>query len=87
MPNSSTIILEIPNFLCLHPNKSTLASSNDPNKLTVTSPRVLHTFSSTISMGKKGKSEVGTEVVEGVQKNPKQIWPYLCGILFNSFPN
>jgi len=40
-------------------------------------------------MGKKGKTEDGTEVGlgEGVKKNPTQIWPYLCGILFNSFPN
>ena len=38
----------------------------------LTSPRVLHTFSSTISMGKKEKTEVGTEVVEGVKKNPTQ---------------
>jgi len=27
-------------------------------------------------MGKKEKTEVGTEVGEGVQKNPTQIWPY-----------
>ena len=38
----------------------------------LTSPRVLHTFSSTISMGTKEKTEVGTEVVEGVKKNPTQ---------------
>ena len=46
--------------------------------------RVLHTFSSTISIGNTGKTEV--EVGKGVKKNPTQIWPYLCGILFNSFP-
>ena len=38
-------------------------------------------------MGKKGKTEVGTEVGKRVKKKPTQIWPYLCGILFNSFPN
>jgi len=48
---------------------------------------MLHTFSSTISTGKKGKIEVGAEVGEGVKKNLEQIWPYLFGILFNSFPN
>ena len=25
--------------------------------------------------------------MEGVKKNPTQIWPHLCQILFNSFPN
>jgi len=49
--------------------------------------RALHTISSTISMGKKGKTEVGTDVGEGLKNNPTQIWPYLCGILFDSFPN
>ena len=49
--------------------------------------RVLHTISSTISTGKKEKTEVEAEVGEGVLKNPQQIWPYLFGILFNSFPN
>ena len=38
-------------------------------------------------MGKKGKTEVETEVGEGVKKNSTQIWPYLCGILLNSIPN
>jgi len=38
-------------------------------------------------MGKKGKLDVGTEVGKGVKKNPTQIWPYLCVILFDSFPN
>jgi len=84
MPNASTIIYKSPTF-CVHdPN---LASSNDPNKSTLTSPRVFNKFSSTISIGKKGKIEVGTEVEEGVKKNPTQMWPYLCGILFNSFLN
>jgi len=27
-------------------------------------------------MGKKGKTEVGTEVGEAVKKNPTQIWPH-----------
>jgi len=76
-----------PTFFVYDPNKSTLTSSNDPSKSTVTSPRVLHTSSSTISMGQKEKTEAGTEVGEGVKKNPTQIWPYFCGILFNSFPN
>ena len=49
--------------------------------------RVLHTFSSTISIRKKQKTEVGAEVGEGVKKNPEKIWPYLFGILFNSLPN
>jgi len=31
------------------------------------------------------KTEVGAEVGEGIKKNPEQIWPYLFGILFNSF--
>jgi len=38
-------------------------------------------------MGKKGKTEVEAEDGEVVKKNPEQIWPYLFGILFNSFPN
>jgi len=43
--------------------------------------------SSTISTGKKGKTEVGDEDGEGIKKNPEQICPYLFWILFNSFPN
>jgi len=42
---------------------------------------VAHIFHSTISMGKKGKTEVGAEDGEGVKKNPVQICPYLFGIL------
>jgi len=38
-------------------------------------------------MGKKEKTEVGAEVGEGVQKNPKKIWLYLFRIVINSFPN
>jgi len=38
-------------------------------------------------MGKKEETEVGAEVGKGVKKNFEQIWPYLFGILFNSFPN
>jgi len=38
-------------------------------------------------MGKKEKAEVGAEVGEGVKEIPEQIWPYLFGILCNSFPN
>jgi len=48
---------------------------------------VLHKFLLTISTGKKGKTEIGAEVGAEVTKNPEQIWPYLFGILFNSFPN
>jgi len=49
---------------------------------------VLHTFSSlNISKGKKEKTKVGAEVGEGVKKKPEQIWPYLFGILFDSFPH
>jgi len=44
-------------------------------------------FFSTISMGKEGKTEVGDEDGERVEKNPEQICPYFFGILFNSFPN
>jgi len=36
-------------------------------------------------MGKQ--AEVGAEVEEGVKKIPEQIWPYVFGNLFNSFPN
>jgi hypothetical protein len=36
-------------------------------------------------MGKIDKTVVGAEVREGVQKNPQQIWPYLFGILVNSW--
>jgi len=45
-------------------NKSTLTSSNDPNKSTqaLTSPGVLHTFSSTINMEKKEKLELGMKL-------------------------
>jgi len=32
-------------------------------------------------MKKKGPTAVGTKVGKGRE------WPYLCGILFNSFPN
>ena len=71
------------NFVVYDPDKSTLTISNDPNKSTLTSSLTYQTFFSTISMGKKGKTEVGTEVGQGVKKNPTQIWPYLCGILFN----
>jgi len=49
--------------------------------------RVLHSFSSTISMGKKGKTEVGIEDGKYVKENPQRIWPYFLGMLFNSFPN
>jgi len=38
-------------------------------------------------MGKKEKTEVGTEVGKGVQKNPAQMWPYLCAIFLNTLPN
>ena len=48
---------------------NSLTSSDDRNKSTLSSPRVLHTFYSTISVGKKGKTEVGTEVGQGVKKN------------------
>jgi len=34
---------------------------------------MLHTFSATISMGKKGKTEFGTEVGGGVKKNLEQV--------------
>jgi len=44
-------------------------------------------FPSIMSIGKNDKTEVGTEAGESVKKNPTQIWLYLCGILFNSFPN
>jgi len=40
-----------------------------------------------ISMDQKGKTDFGAEVGKGVKRNPTQIWPYLCGILLNSFPN
>jgi len=62
MPNASTISWKSATFFVYDPNKSTwtLTSPNDPNKSTLTSPRVLHTFSSSISMGKKEK-KVGTE--------------------------
>ena len=36
--------------------------------------RVFHTFSSTISMGKKGKTEVGAEVWERIKKHPELIF-------------
>jgi len=54
---------------------------NPPKKTGLHCCRVLHTFSSTISMGKQDKTEVGDEDGEGVKKNPKQICPYLFGIL------
>ena len=54
--------------------------------MTLNSPTVFHTFSSTICMEKKGKNEIGTEGWHGVKKNPTQIWTYLCEILLNSFP-
>jgi len=47
----------------------------------------MHTFSSTISIGKKETFEVGAEVGVRVKKNPEQIWSYFFGILFNSFSN
>ena len=36
-------------------------------------------------MGKKEKTQVGTEVGERVKNNPTQIWSYLCENLLNSF--
>jgi len=45
------------------------------------------TVSSTISMGKKGKPEVGDEDGKVFRKNPEEMWPYFFRILFNSFPN
>ena len=39
-------------------------------------------FSSTIGMGKKERTEFGTEVRKEVKRNPTLIWPYLCGTLF-----
>jgi len=45
---------------------------------------LFNTFSSTIIMRKKGKTEVGGEIGEEVKKNPEQIRPYLSGILFYS---
>ena len=39
------------------------------------------------TVGKNEKTEVGTEVGKGVIKNLTQVWPYLCGLLCNSFPN
>jgi len=38
-------------------------------------------------MRKKEKIKVGAEVGAGIKNNPTQIWPYLCGILFYSYPN
>jgi len=60
----------------LRPNANTFTSFvptsiDHPNKSTLTIPRVLHTFSSTNSVGKKEKTEVGTEDGEGVEKNPR----------------
>jgi len=43
-------------------------------------------FSSTISMGKKGKTEDGDEDGEGVKKNHEQMCPYFFRILFDFFP-
>jgi len=37
-------------------------------------------------MGKKGKTEFGAKVGNGVEKNPEQIWPNLFGILFELLP-
>ena len=53
VPNASTIILKSPTFFVY-----------DPNKTTLTSPRVLHTvaFSSTISMGKEKKLKFGLKL-------------------------
>ena len=61
-----------------------------PMSIVTLSQSVAHIF---FCMGKKIKpvtevgTEVGAEVGEGVKKNPTQIWPYLCEILLNSFPN
>jgi len=38
-------------------------------------------------MGKKEKTELGTEVKEGLKSNPTHIWPYLYGIVLTPFPN
>jgi len=87
MPNVSTIILEISNFLCLRPwqvdpNKFQRPWQVDPNKFQSVAHNVLNT-----NMGKKENTEVGTEVGkgvqnrQGVQKNPTQIWQYLSKIL------
>jgi len=70
MPNVSTISWKSATFFVYDPNKSTLTSSNDSNKSILASSRVFHTFSSTISMGKKDKTEVGTDVGEGIERIP-----------------
>jgi len=54
-----------------------LTSSDDPNKSTLTSPRVLHTFYPTNSVGKKEKTEVGTEVGQGVKRISHK-YGYIC---------
>jgi len=40
-----------------------------------------------VSTGKKEETEVGDEDGEGLAKKLEQIWSYLFGIFFNSFPN
>jgi len=40
-----------------------------------------------LERSKKLKLGLPSEIGEEVKKNRTQTWPYLCGILFNSFPN
>jgi len=72
-----------PNFFLMIPNLFFFCGSfgNPPKKRGLHCCRVLCTFSSTISMGKKPKTEVGNEDGEGVKKSPEQICPYFFGIL------
>jgi len=70
---------EIPNFFLGIPNFFFLLRGfgNPPKKRGLHCCRVFHIFSSTISIGKKEKTEVGDEDGEGVEKKPEQICPYL----------
>ena len=56
----------------------------DPNKSTPPRPRVLHRFSLTISMGKKGKTEVGNAGDRGVKKN-STLWQNMAIFVWDSF--
>ena len=76
MPNASTISWKSLTFLEIPhvPNANTI--SLEPP-----------TFPQLLIWERKKTPEVGNEVEKGVLKNPTQIWPYLYGIPFNTFPN
>jgi len=80
MPNASTIIMEMPDCLCLRPQQ---VDPNDPNKSFLTSARVLHTFASSISME---KLKLGLKLWIELHRTPLQYGHICVGFCVTSFP-